>query len=91
VKKYLEENFDSESCTNDIKLLIEQVFCLYSLNSYYFSHSLFKSKTDCETNENFPIINENISEKTELIDQLIKNIFWQMDNDRKTKALKQLQ
>jgi methionine salvage enolase-phosphatase E1 len=37
------------------------------------------------------VINENFSEKIEMIETLVRNIFWQMDADRKAKALKQLQ
>jgi methionine salvage enolase-phosphatase E1 len=33
VKKYLEDNFDNETCRNDIKLLIEQVFGYYYLTA----------------------------------------------------------
>ena len=42
-------------------------------------------------NQETPVIYENISEKKEMIDKLIENVIWQMNADRKTKALKQLQ
>ena len=68
-------------------------FCLFFSNNSQraIRRILFKSKIDSETNEDFPKINENIIEKQELIDQLEKNVIWQIDYDRKTKALKQLQ
>lgn len=38
-----------------------------------------------------PIINEAASSKDELINEVVRNVLWQMDADRKTKPLKQLQ
>lgn len=38
-----------------------------------------------------PLIEENFQNRKLMIDLVVKNVFWQMDLDRKVKALKQLQ
>ena len=38
-----------------------------------------------------PKITDDFTDKEKLIDSVVKNVLWQMDSDRKTQALKQLQ
>jgi methionine salvage enolase-phosphatase E1 len=38
-----------------------------------------------------PLILDNSENKQDLITSIIRNVIWQMDLDRKTKGLKQLQ
>lgn len=73
---YLRENFEGVECQEDIKLLIEQ----YEEDLKTFGES------------NVPkIVKLQENNKIEFIDSLVSNIFWQMDQDRKAKPLKQLQ
>ncbi len=46
---------------------------------------------DSKKDKNVPLILDNSENKQELIASLIRNVIWQMDLDRKTKGLKQLQ
>jgi enolase-phosphatase E1 len=43
-------------------------------------------------NENVHVIDDSDrTDKDRLIDSIVKNIYWQIDLDKKTKALKQIQ
>ncbi len=46
---------------------------------------------DVKTDTNVPLICEETAGNDKLVDSVVRNVTWQMDIDRKAKALKQLQ